>query len=229
MAPLSLSGPSESVPADFAQLLDLLGSRPQPAVVFYGADDSRVELSGRVLANWAAKLIGLFGEEYDFSADDVVLLDSPAHWKAAAVLLAASAMGAEVAVGSADDPQVIITDRPAAWIGTEELGQAELAALSAGMLDASFEEATGEALPAWVLDISAETRQQPDQLLTPLEPVVLPEAAEASSGPLLVTGWQPDSAAAMVGAWAHSGVVVLFDGEAGGPRWEQMRRNEGLA
>lgn len=229
MAPLSLSGPAGSVPTDFAHLLDLLGSQPQPAVVFYSADDSRVELSGRVLSNWAVKLIGLFSEEYDLSESDVVLLDSPAHWKAAAVLLAASAMGSEVAVGSADDPQVIITDRPTAWIGSARLGQAELGALSAGMLDASFEEATGEALPAWVLDVSAETPQQPDQLLAPLEPVPLPQTAEAPPSPLVLTDWQPDSAAAMVSTWAHGGVVVLFEGEASGPRWEQMRRNEGLA
>ncbi|GAA4836221.1 TIGR03089 family protein [Garicola koreensis] len=229
MAPLSLSGPTRSVPTDYSELLDLLGSRPQPAVVFYSADESRVELSGRVLANWAVKLIGLLSEEYDLGEADVVLLDSPAHWKAAAVLLAASAMGAEVAVGSADDAEVVITDRPRDWIGSPQLGQAELGALSAGMLDASFEAATGEALPAWVLDISAETPQQPDQLLAPLDPVSLPETAQEAASPLVLTDWQPDSVPAMVSTWAHGGVVVLFEGEAGGPRWEQMRRNEGLA
>lgn len=229
MAALSLSGPARSVPTDYSDLLDLLGSRPQPAVVFYSADESRVELSGRVLANWAVKLIGLFGEEYEFGESDIVLLDSPAHWKSAAVMLAASALGAEVAVDSADDPGVIITDRPSDWIGSPQLGQAELGALSAGMLDTSFEEATGEALPAWVLDISAQTPQQPDQLLAPLDPVSLPQMAEEASSPLVLTRWERDSVAAMVSTWAHGGVVVLFEGEAGGPRWEQMRRNEGLA
>ncbi len=91
---------SRNVPEDFPQLLELLGSRPQPAVVWYGspgAQDSsepeRVELSGRVLQNWAVKLIGLFREEleevFEGSAQPVVLVDSAPHWKAAAVILAA--------------------------------------------------------------------------------------------------------------------------------------------
>ena len=228
MVPLTLSGSAGDVPTDFAHLLDLLGSRPQPAVVFYSADDSRVELSGRVLANWAVKLIGLFSEEYDLSESDIVRLDTAQHWKAAAVLLAASAMGAEVSVEAVDGPELVITDRPGAWIGSDELGQAELAALSAGMLDASFEEATGEALPAWVLDISADAPQQPDQLMAPLAPVTLPETGQAPSEPLVLTRWQPSSSAAMIRTWAHGGLVVLFEGEASTQRWEQMRRNEGL-
>lgn len=229
MAPLTLSGAAESVPTDFAQLLDMLESRPQPAVVFYSSDESRVELSGRVLANWAVKLVGLFGEEYDLGEGDRVLLDTAAHWKAAAVLLAASAMGSQVAVEPAEAAEVVVTDRPGAWIRSEQLGEAELAAVSAGMVDASFEEATGEALPAWVLDISADTPQQPDQLTAPLPPVALPETAEEASQPLVLTDWLPDSAPAMIGTWARGGLVVLFEGEASGPRWDQMRRNEGIA
>lgn len=229
MTPQILSGSAGTAPTNFAQLLDLLESRPQPAVVFYSSDDTRVELSGRVLANWAVKLIGLFSEEYDLGQGDVVLLDTTPHWKAVAVLLAASAMGWEVAVVAAHNPEVIITDQPGAWIGSQELGQAELAALSAGMLDESFEAATGEALPAWVLDISADTRQQPDQLMAPLAPVTLPDTTVATSEPVVLTKWQQESAAALIGAWAHGGLAVLFEGEASGQRWEQMRRNEGLS
>lgn len=223
-----LSAPGGKAPTDFPQLLALLGSRPQPALVFYGRDEERVELSGRVLANWAVKLIGLFDEEYDLGPAHQVLVDAAAHWKSAAVMLAASAMGAGIAVAPDGAAEVVVTDRPGAWIGSAELGAAELAALSPGMLDSSFEDATGEAIPAWVLDISADVRQQPDQLVTALPAVPLPDPGQDASQPLVLTGWDQDSPAQMSGTWARGGVVVLFQGEPGGAQWEQMRRNEGL-
>lgn len=224
-----LSGSGGKVPTDYPQLLESLGSRPQPAVVFYSRDDARVELSGRVLANWAVKLIGLFDEEYELGDDQEVLVDAAPHWKSAAVVLAAGAMGAAVALEPGGEPEVVITDRPGAWIGSAELGAAELAALSGGMLDSSFEDATGESIPAWVLDISADVRQQPDQLLTALPPVSLPDPGRDVSHPLVLTSWDQNSPAQMAGVWARGGVVVLFEGEPDGQRWEQMRRNEGLA
>lgn len=223
-----LSGQGGKVPADFAQLLESLGQRPQPAVVFYGREEERVELSGRVLANWAVKLIGLFDEEYELGPEHTVLVDAALHWKSAAAVLAAQAVGAAVTLEPGASPEVIITDRPVEWIGSAELGEAELAALSSGMLDSSFEDATGEELPAWVLDISADVRQQPDQLLTALPAISLPDPGRDASQPLVLTRWEEDSPARMAHTWAQGGVVVLFEGEPDGPRWEQMRRNEGL-
>lgn len=228
ITPIMLSGQGGKVPADFAQLLESLGQRPQPAVVFYGREEERVELSGRVLANWAVKLIGLFDEEYELGPEHTVLVDAALHWKSAAAVLAAQAVGAAVTLEPGASPEVIITDRPVEWIGSAELGEAELAALSSGMLDSSFEDATGEELPAWVLDISADVRQQPDQLLTALPAISLPDPGRDASQPLVLTRWEEDSPARMAHTWAQGGVVVLFEGEPDGPRWEQMRRNEGL-
>ncbi|GAA1808004.1 TIGR03089 family protein [Nesterenkonia flava] len=277
MSPLSLGSGAASVPTEFGQLLEVLGSRPQPALVWYdgrpapsGAPSGeRVELSGRVLQNWAVKLIGLFEAEQDLQPGDEVLVDMTPHWKAAAVLLAVGAMGARVRVepqasaevarrdelgghasGAGDAhggqkplvdedgapvlPQsgsavLVVTDRPEAWLDSEALADAELAAVSPGMLDASFEEATGHALPAWVLDVSAEVRQHPDQLTVRLPEVLLPELSVEPANPLVISGWGQDTAEAMVGAWARGGVVVLFAGEPRGEVWEQMLRNEGLA
>ncbi|MBE1523340.1 TIGR03089 family protein [Nesterenkonia lutea] len=268
MTPLTLSGTSGQSPQTFPALLDLLESRPQPALTWYGgADAERVELSGRVLQNWAVKLIGLFSQETELEPGDTVLVDAEAHWKAAAVLLAAGALGWEVELTASGDaetgaehtdddarasaaaalaPALIITDRPGDWTGSgvlaQSLGEAELAALSPGLLDASYEEATGEALPAWVLDISAEVRQHPDQLPAPLPPVELPVAQEltgVASPPagLVLAGappqvdwqdWNVDRWGAgveatgpagvvvfaqMLDAWAHSRPVVLFQGD----------------
>ncbi|GAA1453726.1 TIGR03089 family protein [Nesterenkonia lacusekhoensis] len=274
MTPLTLGSASQNVPEDFPQLLELLAGRPQPAVVCYrprgadgevgaepdstdpdGTEPERVELSGRVLQNWAVKLIGLFTEELEEIFDPAeptprVLVDSAPHWKSAAVVLAASSLGAQVvtAAGATDSSgtaSLAVTDRPQDWQSSPALGQAELAALSPGLLDESFEDAVGQAIPAWVLDISAEVRQHPDQLLTPLEPVRLPEGVESggigtggagAGGTALVTRteWAADAVGALLSTWAHGGTVVLIDGMPEDPvwgqgRWEQALRNEGLA
>lgn len=274
MTPLTLGSASQNVPEDFPQLLELLGGRPQPAVVCYrpsdgqtaegAAEDSadasadsaaeasaepeRVELSGRVLQNWAVKLIGLFTEELEEIFEDPgspprVLIDTAPHWKSAAVALAASALGAQVvtapgaeAAADGEEPaSLVVTDRPEAWQGSSALGEAELAALSPGLMDESFGEATGQSVPAWVLDVSAEVRQHPDQLLAPLEPVELPQGL-VDVGTALVTRaeWAADAVGTLLGAWAHGKPVVLIDGEQndatwGQQRWEQVLRNEGLA
>lgn len=273
MTPLTLGGSTAQSPRTFPALLDLLESRPQPALIWYGAGEQqeRVELSGRVLQNWTVKLIGLFSQESEIDDDAAVLLDAAAHWKAAAVLLASGALGWEIsliepgasqndddtraATVSALEPGLIITDRPGDWTGTgalaHALGEAELAALSPGLLDASFEESTGQRLPAWALDVSAEVRQHPDQLPAPLPPRELPQASSGAGpeggagGGLVVVGgatevtlqdWRlarwggEDLFAQMLATWARSRPVLLFQGDpAAQPEaWAQMLRNEGV-
>lgn len=248
MSPLTLNSPSQQPPEDFAQLLESLASRPQPAVVHYDAETGdRVELSGRVLANWAIKLIGLLRDEYDIEDEPVgesrplVVLDMATHWKAAALVLAASALGAEVQLmPSADDAaevlraSLVVTDHPSAWLDSEALGEADLAVISHGMLDASFTDATGLEVPAWVLDISAEVRQHPDRLNAPLPVVPLPRTPQEHtqqepSSPMVVTAWAKDTAQTLLQTWAQQGTVVLFQGAPEGETWKQMLSNEGLA
>lgn len=271
MTPLTLGGATPRPPRTFPALLDLLESRPQPALIWYGADQERVELSGRVLQNWTVKLIGLFSQESELQDDAAVMLDAAPHWKAAAVLLAAGALGwkitqsdlggaqnddeARADTASALAPGLIVTDRPGDWTGAgvlaSALGEAELAALSPGLLDASFEDSTGQRLPAWALDISAEVRQHPDQLPAPLPPLDLPEPAAGlvgaggAGGGLVVVGasttvnlqqwdvarWaEPAMFAQMLTTWAQSRPVVLFQGDpAVDPQaWEQLLRNESV-
>lgn len=247
MCPLTLGGSSHAAPTTFADLMDFLAARPQPALVFYdgsAADPSaRVELSGRVLANWATKLIGLLTDEHDLDAGEKLLIDMAPHWKAAALGLAAGAVGAEVEftgteaalssgeVGASQSGlAVVATERPVEWAEGSAVAGAGLVAVSLGMVDESFPEATGQDLPAWVTDLSAEARQHPDQLLSPLPPVALPPASPSSTdGPLLVTQWGPASFAQMLGTWAAGGVVVMYRGPEGGQAWAQMLRNEGLS
>ncbi|GAB3192620.1 TIGR03089 family protein [Nesterenkonia suensis] len=210
MAPLSLGTGSHEVPGDFPKLMTMLGSRPQPAVVWYGSSGERVELSGRVLQNWAVKLIGLLREETDLDAEDHVLIDVAPHWKACAIALAAAALGCRVTLAHrraavpGQDLALVVTDRPHHWETSEALGDAELAALSPGLLDDSYAEAVGEDIPGWVLDVSADVRQHPDQLLEPLPQIPLPTLPSGSTAEDLRTRRdllcaEPDHLAAVSG------------------------------
>ncbi len=226
----------------FSHLLDALQARPQPALVYYsreasprddeatsGHSEQRVELSGRVLQNWTVKLIGLLLDEADLQAGDVVLIDTDVHWKSLAVALAASALGCEVQLRFAADADyaLVVTDDPGSWEDSEALGQAELAALSPGMLDSSFAASTGADVPSWVLDVSAEVRQQPDQLLSPVPDVPLPEVALLPSDADAAQGSSPVSAASSAPeapGSTGSPIVLLPDDDDVVARFADLRR-----
>lgn len=230
MASLTLGGTAAETPATYAELLDRLSASPRPAAVWYdGASGDRVELSGRVLANWAVKLINLLSSEWEISPETETVVDMPPHWKSAAVHLAVRALGPmSVRTEDAQDAeQLVIAADPLRW-AEEDAEFEELAGVSLGLLDSSYEDATGEALPAWVLDVSAEVRQHPDQLVAPLPPTACPEPADVR-GPLLVTSWEDDAADRMIRTLVAGGTVVLYQGEPEGETWAQMHRQEGLA
>ncbi|MEE6283139.1 TIGR03089 family protein [Georgenia sp. MJ170] len=83
----------------------LLGEEPaQPRLTWYGADDERVELSGRVLANWVTKATNLLAEEGEVEPGTRVLLDVPVHWRGLVWALATWAAGGHLVVpGETDD------------------------------------------------------------------------------------------------------------------------------
>lgn len=72
----------------------------RPRLTWYGATPGeRVELSGRVLDNWAAKVGNLLQEELDVGPGQVVQLDLPTgHWRAMYWALGAWSIGATVEV-----------------------------------------------------------------------------------------------------------------------------------
>lgn len=241
MPSLSLGTSSSPAPTTFSHLLDALQARPQPALVYYsraasphddesasGHSEHRVELSGRVLQNWTVKLIGLLLDEAELQSGDVVLIDTDVHWKSLAVALAASAVGCEVQLDFAADADyaLVVTDDPGSWQDSAALGQAELAALSPGMLDSSFAASTGAVVPSWVLDVSAEVRQQPDQLLDPVPDVPLPKAAPPQADADAAPGSPPASAAgsrpAAPGS-TGSPIVLLPDDDDVAARFADLR------
>jgi len=82
----------------------LTGDEPnQPRLTWYGPDDERVELSGRVLANWVTKATNLLVEEGEVEPGTRVLLDVPVHWRAIVWGLATWCAGGELVLPPEDD------------------------------------------------------------------------------------------------------------------------------
>lgn len=163
---------------DTAALLKTLTSvdATRPRITYYD-HHGRIELSGKVLANWVHKATGMLADEFDTQPLDVVVLDLPVgHWRTLYWALAAWATGAHVVLPEAhadapreqpsrtEAPQVIITDRPAAWADAA----APLVAVEMAPLARSF----GGDLPSGAIDEAAELASFPDDtdVSTPADP-----------------------------------------------------------
>ncbi len=133
-------------------LTTMAGSDPtRPRLTWY--DDlpgptagERIELSGRVLATWAAKAANLLQEDLDAGPGSVVAVDLPTHWRAAYWLFAVWAVGAEPrVVPSASPPDVVVTTAPERWT-------AAAAPVVAVSLPALARQWTGDPLPPGTVD-----------------------------------------------------------------------------
>lgn len=178
-----------------------LAASPRPAVVDYATGGARVELSGRVLANWGAKTANLVDAE-GHGPEATVLVDLPLDWMSLAMLLGLARAGvavsfAELAAGAAggadggtgsgagngaDGTQragqhadLILTGTPGAWADHP----ADLWTVTA---DPDADAGSGPAVPAHAVDFITEVRMQADQCHLPL-----PGGPEGLPG--LVTPW----------------------------------------
>ena len=173
-----------------------LAASPRPAVVDYAGGGDRVELSGRVLANWGAKTANLVEAE-GHGPDTTVLVDLPLDWTSLAVLLglARAGVGLVFAGGPVEvdgaapavhdagrDADLILTAAPADWAEHP----AELWTVDAGTeagVDAAGQTVAQPAAapPAHAVDFLTEVRMQADQCHLPLPggPEGLPGLAEA--------------------------------------------------
>lgn len=165
-----------------------LAASPRPAVVDYAAGGERVELSGRVLANWGAKTANLVEAE-GHGPDATVLVDLPLDWMSLAALLGLARAGVAVVFagpatetgGGAAIPRdagqhadLILTGTPGRWADhPADLWTVDPVPASAAGTDASA--------PAHAVDFVTEVRMQADQCHLPLPggPEGLPALAEA--------------------------------------------------
>src|SRR5690625_3432893 len=85
-----------------------------PSLTWYGPDAERVELSGRVLANWVTKAANLLADEADVTPGTLVQLDLPMHWRTAVWALAVWVCGGTVALPGAEGAgaDVLVSSRP---------------------------------------------------------------------------------------------------------------------
>lgn len=141
---------------DLVAALAATGSA-HPALTWYSTGAERVELSGRVLANWAVKATGLLVSEADAEAGVRVSLDLPPHWRSVVWALGAWVAGAQVVLGPDPAADVVVTDRP------DEAGGAPGAVVIAVALPALALRYPA-ALPPGVLDGAADLMTYPDAL-----------------------------------------------------------------
>ncbi|MGN6303149.1 MAG: TIGR03089 family protein [Angustibacter sp.] len=211
----------------------------------------RIELSGRVVANWVAKAANLLVDELDVERGDVVVLDLPAHWRAVYWALAAWRVGAVLSLEPDSRAVVVVTDRP------QDTAVAPGSRVVAVSLPALARGWTGRALDGAV-DESADLLTQPDVFEPFDEPDADDEALLAGGEPLsgealgarcsrraAEAGWEQAARVALVpppgtrvgadggallvdvlAAWSVDGSVVLVrDGDAAGldDRWAAER------
>ena len=166
-----------------------------PRLTFYDdASGERVELSTTTLANWVAKTTNLLVLECGVGPGARVSLHLPRHWTTAVWVLAADAVGAEVALGpgrrrgqAASDVAVVGPD------GVDDPPDAdEVFAVSLAPLGAPFRTT----LPTLVRDYAVDVRLMPDQ-------VAVAGAARAARRPGRAAGCGGGAAAALT-AWPGS-------------------------
>jgi uncharacterized protein (TIGR03089 family) len=233
-------------PADV--LSRLLADDPSaPRVTFYEdtpgpTSGERIELSGRVLANWVNKAANALQEEWDAAPGTVVRLALPPHWRSLYWALAVWSVGGCVSLAEGNDAAaVVVTDDPTvAGTAAESGAHACLVTLPALARSAS------QPAPPGVMDEARELATYADQF-TPWD-------APADDDPALVAGGERTAYAAVVpsapwpagarlhtrdpelaavlrtslGAWAAGGSVVLSRGPADATRDAARLATEGV-
>ena len=202
------------------------GHSTSPRLTWYGPDDERVELSGRVLDNWVAKTSNLLQDELDAEPGMRLRLDLPAHWKSIIWALAAWQLGMEVVLDSGD-ADLLATSEP-------DRVEDRFDAVVAVPLPALAMRWPGD-LPAGVLDYAAEVRSHGDVFMAHNDPDPGSSAVRSSNGGAVLheallaefaAGHEPSARllvraadgleaalANALGAWKNDGSVVLVHGD----------------
>lgn len=199
-------------------LLQAVARSQRPHLTFYAGTEAaeRVELSGRVLANWVVKAANFLDEE-GVGRDDVVVVDLPVHWRAVAWVWATWVRGASVA-WACDSAAVIVTNRPETHAGSESL----VVAVPLGPFALRWD---GD-LPEGVSD-GGDIMGQPDVLCSPGTPGTRAVAdsglsyddldAAIGTGTGARVGFVPHSVWELTRtalcAWRSGGSVVVFSEE----------------
>lgn len=143
-----------------AELAPLLAPIAEPRLTWYGPDGERVDLSGRVLANWFVKAANFCALEADLGPGDALWLDLPGHWRTLVWAVGAWTCGARVVVDGAD-ADAVVTATP-----DERTTAPDVQVVIA--LPALAMSVSGP-LPADALDGVSGLTAQPDDLIVPAQ------------------------------------------------------------
>lgn len=203
--PPSAAGPA--APADVPALLRAVAADPRPRLTWYGPDDERVELTGRVLVTWVAKTAHLLLEEADVVPGSRVLVRLGHDWRAPVFWLAAAHLGAQVLhqpQGAPPDVDVVGQD--------EVLGDPDAARATTAVLVVVPRQAVAaplQGLPPGCVDYGGQVSGFPDELPAPGPPVPLGPPAATAQRVLVGPEGLPDR---ILATWAAGGSVVLHTG-----------------
>lgn len=186
-----------------ARLVASLQADPRPRLTWYGDGGDRVELTGRVLAQWVAKTAHLLLEEADVEPGSLVRVALGPDWRAPVFWLAAWYLGAAVeGPGTVPSPPDVAVVRE----GDDVVPGAVTVVVASAALPGPATD-----LPPGAVDYGGEVSAQPDQLPTPGPAVVLGVAPRTGDRALLGPDARP---ADLVATWAAGGSVVLHTGLA---------------
>jgi uncharacterized protein (TIGR03089 family) len=209
-------------------LAEIIRTDPgRPRVTFYEdtagpTRGERIELSGKVLANWVSKAANALQDEFDLGQGSVVHLSLPPHWRALYWAMAVWSLGATLDVAGSRHPDLSICDAPTALtaatapptsdvvlITLEALARAHNGPVPTGAMDEARELATfgdrfvavGEPTPD---DLALIT----DRAQVPYRSVV-PQRGWPAGSRVNLAGDLTAVLESTLAAWAVDGSVVL--------------------
>lgn len=225
-------------PADVLHQL-LASDAARPRLTWYDDEPGpglgeRIELSGRVLANWVAKAANLLQDDAAAAPGTTVGLDLPTHWRTAYWALAAWEVGATVVLGAdAVGADVLVTD--SAERAATHGGDAVLVTLPAlarshpdaaeagGAVDEARELATyGDRFSALTDAEPGEVALSADGDDTAYGGLVVPRPDWGPAPRVVVAGDPATALVQALSAWAADGSVLMMRGprDAHGGRLE---------
>jgi uncharacterized protein (TIGR03089 family) len=208
-------------------LAEILRSDPaRPRVTFYEdtpgpTQGERIELSGKVLANWISKAGNALQDEYDLGPGSVVRLLLPPHWRAVYWAFAVWSVGGTVDLVGGSAPDLLICEDPVMAATLEPTtGDVVLVTLAA------LARAHPDPVPAGAMDEARELATYGDQFAAmadpgPDDPALITEGAHTAYRSVVPhRDWPAGSRVSLAGdlaavlestlaAWAVDGSVVL--------------------
>jgi len=214
------------VPTPASVLAEILRSDPaRPRVTFYEdtpgpTKGERIELSGKVLANWISKAGNALQDEYDVGPGSVVHLSLPPHWRAVYWAFAVWSVGATLDLTGESTPDLLICADPDAATGEPAPGDVVLVTLAA------LARVHPGTVPPGAMDEARELATYGDQFAAMADPapndpalitqgaraaysMVVPSRAWPSGSRVNVSGDLADVLESTLAAWAVDGSVVL--------------------